>query len=359
VCHDDGICGPARPATAVEAGRRHTCAIDLWGGLYCWGSSDRLLEQGGSTPRRIAVDRPVEQVSISFNHFPHACVLDDEATLYCWGNNGNGELGMTPENSLVPTPVPFVDATAPVAEVACQQTATLVRLEDGALWGFGWNDSGRLGYIGPSPDGPRLVNPRAGFVQIAAGGIHGFGIDSAGVLFSWGRNTSGQLGRSGDAAPPMVAGDDYRLVTGGMSHGCGVKRSGRLYCWGSNALGQLGVPGAPGGVEHVEVLPSGGWRTVNAGDDHTCAIREDGSLWCWGSHSRGQLGIGGTTGDDVYVDQPEAVPGEGYLAVSGGTVHTCAIREGGLLYCWGSSAEDQNGHRDQRIWPGLVLLPEP
>ena len=44
--------------------------------------------------------------------------------------------------------------------------------------------------------------------------------------------------------------------------------------------------------------PGARWTRIAAGGDHTCGIRAGGTLWCWGDNSDGQLGLGNRTAQD-------------------------------------------------------------
>ena len=57
--------------------------------------------------------------------------------------------------------------------------------------------------------------------------------------------------------------------------------------WGDDVSGQIGVGG--GGVRVAPVRVGEGWVTVSAGHQHACAIRDDGSAWCWGLNQSGQV----------------------------------------------------------------------
>lgn len=83
-----------------------------------------------------------------------------------------------------------------------------------------------------------------------------------------------------------------------------------------------------------------GWIEVSVGDQHSCAILADNSLWCWGANNAGQLGI---NTQDASKDVPTRVPLESWEAVSAGSSHTCGITTGGHLYCWGETTNGRLG----------------
>lgn len=103
--------------------------------------------------------------------------------------------------------------------------------------------------------------------------------------------------------------------------------------------------------------PNAGQRLA-AGTAHTCAIKEDGTLWCWGS-------VFTSSGErDPVLDpfgHPKAVKGLSgdTVAVSAGRSHTCAVARDGSLRCWGGNYFGQLGlgTRDGRLHaPERVVL---
>jgi alpha-tubulin suppressor-like RCC1 family protein len=68
----------------------------------------------------------------------------------------------------------------------------------------------------------------------------------AGVLWSWGSNSFGQLGNgatsTSPAPPAAVSGlSDVVDVHGGREHVAALTSSGSVFTWGSNVEGQLGL----------------------------------------------------------------------------------------------------------------------
>ena len=63
-----------------------------------------------------------------------------------------------------------------------------------------------------------------------------------------------------------------------------------------------------------------GYIVISSGADHVCALHSDGSVACWGENDQGQ-----------------ATPPNGtYIAISSGQSHTCALRSDGAVVCWGN-----------------------
>ncbi len=82
------------------------------------------------------------------------------------------------------------------------------------------------------------------------------------------------------------------------------------------------------------------WLQISAGSGHTCGIRVGGILVCWGDDYHGQLG----NGTDGLQQVPDRIGSFArWTAVSAGSVHTCALRSTGQLYCWGYNANGELG----------------
>lgn len=96
---------------------------------------------------------------------------------------------------------------------------------------------------------------------------------------------------------------------------------------------------------------------LTAGDNHTCAVREDGVVECWGDNAFGQLGNPEVESTSRPV--PVALPADAQVTqVAAGAFHTCALTRDARVYCWGYNGWGSLGIGDapSASTPQLVTL---
>ncbi|HET9960157.1 MAG TPA: hypothetical protein VFQ61_36955, partial [Polyangiaceae bacterium] len=178
----------------------------------------------------------------------------------------------------------------------------------------------------------------------------------SGIVYCWGRNTVGQLGRAASEreTSPLPVGNSWQAsnVTVGERHSCALSSTGRVYCWGGNDHGQLGDGQRTDRSEPgLVALPSPA-TSVSTRFNHTCVVLDDSSAHCWGANFEGQLGQGGigAAEDDGSLDALSPAPLSGrYVSVATGQGHSCGVRIDGTLWCWGRNTAHQTsgGPEDQ------------
>jgi alpha-tubulin suppressor-like RCC1 family protein len=249
---------------------------------------------------------------------------------------------------------------------------------NGKLYCWGSNTWGQLGYGNVSTVGETNVPRNAGAVSlgssriavaVATAGRSTCVILDNGTVKCWGLNSSGQLGYGnteniGDNETPSAidpvdlgAGRTATAIAGGGDHFCAILDNGTVRCWGTGSSGELGYGNTqaigdnetPGSVGPVDL---GAGRTavaITAGTLHTCAILDNGSVRCWGHNTSGELGVvgGPYIGDNETpgsVAPVELGAGRTAVAIGAGESNSCAILDNGTLKCWGSNSAGKLGY---------------
>jgi alpha-tubulin suppressor-like RCC1 family protein len=371
--------GPA----SITAGKNHSCAISSLGTLYCWGDNSAGQLGNGRMPADSAVASPVAHADgVLDEQHPavqvdagaeHTCAIDLNGTAYCWGSNTDGQLGVG-SNTDQATPAAvgsLSDRT--LVEITTGANHSCAIDDAGAAWCWGDNSAGQLGVPGLSPGttSPVRVSTASGMtgpvVDIAAGGNTTCAVTDAGAAYCWGEGSAGQIGDGAgvDRDQPTrvstggaLSGARVRQITVGDTQACGVDADGGAYCWGDTAGGTNRTPDR---VHAAGVV----FGELSAGARHVCGLdRNSSAAYCWGSDVNGQLGDGSTThaDDPVRVDTGAQSPGATLLDIAGGARHTCALDSRGVSFCWGADDDGQlgTGAAGASIVPAAVAgLPRP
>jgi len=184
-----------------------------------------------------------------------------------------------------------------------------------------------------------------GATSVSAGGQDSCATDGGGTAICRGANQFGQLGdgtTTGRSAFAPVKGTGWQSISTSGATTCGIKTDGTLWCWGLNNFAQLGAGNTTGRTKPQQLGLGQVWQKVATSWFNTCAINGSGALYCWGQNLRGAAGIGRTS-RMVSTPQPVAA-GYGWVDVSTGGWHTCAVRGDGTLWCWGQNLFGQVGN---------------
>jgi alpha-tubulin suppressor-like RCC1 family protein len=307
------VVAPGTTWNEIAAGTSF-CGLHTDGTLWCWNP--------GATPTQPDTGR-FFHVTTSDSH---SCAIDPYGALYCWGDNSRGELGVGNEDSL--TGLQRVGGTSDWASVSAGSYTTCAIKTSGALYCWGSNTWGQVSSGSTFNDvtGPLAVMAGSVFTEVSAGDDDTCARRDDGALFCW-----GTLGDAQNKPPKRFdTATDWAYTSSHGTHDCSLKTGGALYCFGSNTYGQLGTTTAtittPG-----QVAPGTTWTDVAAGEWTTCGRKSDGSVWCWGAGMSGQLGLGAPYGPHL---SPTQVSGA-WKSVSVEGVTVCGVRGDGTIACWG------------------------
>ncbi|MBX7078262.1 MAG: hypothetical protein K1X88_03675 [Nannocystaceae bacterium] len=308
--------------------------------------------------------------------YRNTCVLIEGGRVRCWGFGGAGVDGQGNPDNLgddeVPASLPDIMVPAAVLDLSLGDSHVMSMIEATDLHGWGAGYSGQLGIGNTSVIGddeyPSVLVPitfDSVPVQVAGGGSHSCVRLMSGTLHCWGSAGGGALGYGnltnlGDDENAGVAGNvplgsaaDW--VSAGVGHTCAVLSTGDIRCWGSGYNGELGLGlGAStvvGDDETADAVAALSFEEdaleISCGYQMTCALFEGGIVRCWGTSANGESGQGSVTtiGDDETAElvAPIDLGGGAAQHVTVGDNHACAHMESGEIRCWGLNAQGQLG----------------
>ena len=181
---------------------------------------------------------------------------------------------------------------------------------------------------------------------ISAGGNQSLAVCNSHLANAWGYNYQGQVGngtsQNSIIPPTQISGlNDVIAVAGGDVHSLALKADGTVWAWGDNTLGQLGNGTLVSSNVPLQVNLIGPAIAIEGGGDHSMALLEDGTVWTWGYNSNGQLGNGSIA--FISLTPVQATGLTGVIAISGGYLHSLALKNDGTVWAWGRNSEGQLG----------------
>jgi len=206
---------------AIAAAAGSSFALDSAGNVWAWGDNRRgqlgLGTIGGTQTlpalnqnlKNDSVGDPITAISAGPSY---AVALFSNGTVMAWGSNTNGQLGCG-SCSTSPNPTPGVvhltNLPATVVQISAGGNSrtnghVLVRLANGAVWGWGSNVNGQLGATPGAPvTTPRAIPGISGATDVTAGGSASGALVNGGV-WMWGDDNLGQLGEGANPTQPWV-----------------------------------------------------------------------------------------------------------------------------------------------------------
>lgn len=257
----------------VNLGAYFSSAITSSGRIFTWGQNTYCqIADGTVTDRYLPVDITAkftfntgEVITQMVLGTYHAAVLTSEGRLFTWGGNTYGQLG-DGTNTIKSAPFNItanfgLGVGETIVQISLGEFHSAAITSLGRIFTFGFNQDGELGdgtldYKLLPTDITSQFTLNVGEIinQVSLGDYHSSAITSEGRLFTWGKNTNGQLGDGTivNSSVPINITAQFSLAVGetitsachGASHSSAIISNGKMFTWGNNSNGQLGYVSA-------------------------------------------------------------------------------------------------------------------
>jgi len=283
--------------------------------------------------------------------------------LYAWGFNNQGQLGLG-NTTNYSTPKQVGGLSNWTSNIATAGATVLAIKADNTLWSWGYNSTGQLG-LGNTTNysSPKQVGNLTNWASVSccnstnSGGYsntHVLAIKKDGTLWGWGLNAAGQLGLGNTtnySSPKQIGANSWLQAACGLNFSCAIRTDGTLWSWGINTYGQLGINSSTTYFSSPKQV--GGltnWAAVRGYNYHVLAIKSDGTLWSWGLNNMGQLGLGISGTNYSSPKQVGLLTTWKYLN-TGDNNEDCslAIKSDGTLWSWGYGTYGQLGYGTSNV----------
>ena len=318
----------------LSISEQNMMAIKNDGTLWGWGANNKGKYAQNN---EIQYSSPVQIPGTTWNVLSLAgtncegghCIKTD-GTLWAWGDNNYGQLGVNNQTEYSsPVQVPGTTWKAIVTDGG----KSMAFKTDGTFWTFGRGRNGQLAQGNLSDySSPKQVGTDTTWGNSFGGGDDiGVATKTDGTLWSWGYNTSGQLGHNEStpttySSPKQVGTDTtWSKVTQGIQNQIiALKTDGTLWGWGRNDEGQLGLnaPSPSAKSSPTQIGTDTTWDNVNGSFKVIIAHKTNGTLWAWGNGSNGQLG----ENNKLDRSSPIQIPGTWENTIEGGAYVIGALK---------------------------------
>ncbi|XP_040057151.2 RCC1 and BTB domain-containing protein 1 [Gasterosteus aculeatus] len=264
----------------------------------CLGTGD---SQSSIVPKKLDFLSGRKVVRLSYGSGPHVLLATEDGELFAWGHNGYSQLGNgTTNQGVAPVLVSANLLNKKVTDVACGSHHSMALTDSGEVYAWGYNNCGQVGSGSTANQPtPRRVSSSLQSkvaVSIVCGQNSSLAVVENGEVYGWGYNGNGQLGlgNNGNQLTPCrlaaLQGLCVQQIVSGYAHSLALTDEGLLYTWGANTYGQLGTGNKSNQLSPVHIMTEKE-RIVEVAachSTHTSAAKtQSGQVYMWGQ-CRGQ-----------------------------------------------------------------------
>jgi hypothetical protein len=139
-------------------------------------------------------------------------------------------------------------------------------------------------------------------INLKCGFGHSLALSKSGEVYAWGCNINGQIGNGSEEKFQLIPvkiecskNEKVVMISCGFHHSMALTESGRVFSWGYNSSGQLGHGNTVNSNKPKEIiLKNISMRSIACGQRHSLVLSTDGDIYAFGNNEVGQLGTANT-----------------------------------------------------------------
>lgn len=279
----------------------------------------------------------------------HSLLLQSNGSVWSFGSNAYGQLGNNQGGDADAEVVDIavhVDGLKNISSIDSGWVYSLALTSDGFVYAWGDNTYGQIadtkGAPGIYSTSPVLITELSDIISISSGASHSLALQNSGVVYAWGQNQYGQLGKKPlsqteiQTYPVVVKAIDFvTAISAGGNHSLALIGDGSVWSWGDNTYGQLGYGSYKSGFTPKKSPFLKEIIAIDAGENFSMALKQDGSVLVWGENSYWQLGKYGSNSSTPIELNLKTSKKIYAKKISAGNSHALLLDSDGAVWSWG------------------------
>jgi alpha-tubulin suppressor-like RCC1 family protein len=282
----------------------------------------------------------------------HTLSINSSGRVYATGDNSIGQLGIGNSTGSYCNFILTCNLSCLIFnKVSTSNISSKAITDDGKLYSWGGNTSGEVGagnFTSPYCL-PVLICPSLVFCQISSGQFHSLALTNDGKLYAWGFNGNGRVGVGTTTtcycSPVLLCNSlTFCFINAGLEHSFAITNDGKLYVWGNGASGRLGNGGSVNVLCPTCIASALNISKVSGGANFSLALTQDGKMYSTGANQWGQLGLGVSCVVTPSVCNFTLINCNLiFCKIETGSISAFSLTNDGKLYSWGYNINGQLG----------------